>query len=316
MQRAAMRDRLEEMRSFVAVARAQSFADAARELGISASTLSRRITRLEGALGTALLRRTTRTVSLTEAGTLYLERSLDVLARVEDAEALVSGLASDPRGRLRVSVPNLFGQLQIAPLLPDFLRRYPRIALEVSFVDRYVDLIQERFDVAIRIGALEDSSLMVRRLALNRRILCASPRYLQDRRPLTRPEDLTQHACLHFSFLSEGPAWTLVRGQERVTVRVRPALSADNAEALRLAAVAGEGITVLATFLAGEDLRAGRLVRVLEGWSIPDTGIFAVHPPGRMVPSKVRAFVSFLRERFEGTPPWERPGACRVSSQA
>lgn len=306
MERAAMRDRLEEMLSFTAVARALSFADAARELGISPSTLSRRISRLEAALGTALLRRTTRHVSLTEAGTLYFERCQDVLTRVEDAEALVSGLAGDPRGRLRVAVPNLFGQLQIAPLLPEFMRRFPRIGLELSFMDRYVDLVQERFDVAIRIGSLPDSSLVARRLATNRRILCAAPGYLRGRRPMEEPGDLAQHACLFFTPLAEGPVWNLQRGEERAAVRGRPVLSADNAEALRLAAVGGCGVTILATFLIAEDLRAGRLVRVLEEWSVPDTGIFAVHPPGRLVPSKVRAFVSFLAERYEGTPPWER----------
>ncbi|WP_246357896.1 LysR family transcriptional regulator [Pyxidicoccus fallax] len=311
MERVAMRDRLEDMLSFTAVARALSFADAARELGISASALSRRIARLEGALGTALLRRTTRHVSLTEAGTLYLERCADVLTRVEDAEALVSGLAAEPRGRLRVALPNLFGQLQVAPLLPEFLHRYPRIALECSFMDRYVDLVQEGFDVAIRIGTLTDSSLVVRRLATNHRILCAAPSYLRGRRPLTKPDDLSQHACLYFSLLSEGQVWTLHRGEEQAQARGRPVLIADNAEALRLAAVGGCGVTVLATFLIAEDLRAGRLVRVLDGWSVPDTGIYAVHPPGRLVPSKVKAFVSFLAERYAGIPPWERVGTRR-----
>ncbi|MCP3141241.1 LysR family transcriptional regulator [Pyxidicoccus xibeiensis] len=314
MERAALRDRLEDMLSFTAVARALSFADAARELGISASALSRRISRLEGALGTALLRRTTRHVSLTEAGTLYLERCTDVLTRVEDAEALVSGLAGEPRGRLRVAVPNLFGQLQVAPLLPDFMRRYPRIDLEFSFMDRYVDLVQEGFDVAIRIGTLADSSLVVRRLATNHRILCAAPGYLKGRRPLTRPEDLAQHACLYFSLLAEGQTWNLQRGNERVAARGRPVLVADNAEALRQAALGGCGVTVLATFLVAEDLRAGRLVKVLDGWSVADTGIFAVHPPGRLVPSKVRAFVSFLAERYAGTPPWERLPAKRAGT--
>jgi DNA-binding transcriptional LysR family regulator len=303
------RDRLEEMLSFTAVARALSFVDAARELGLSASTLSRRISRLEAALGTALLRRTTRHVSLTEAGTLYFERCQDVLTRVEEADALVSGLAGEPRGRLRVAVPNLFGQLQVAPLLPELMRRFPRIALELSFMDRYVDLVQEGFDVAIRIGALPDSSLVARRLATNRRVLCAAPGYLRGRRVITEPGDLAQHACLFFTPLADGPVWHLQRGEERVAVRGRPVLSADNAEALRLAAVGGCGVTILATFLIAEDLRAGRLVRVLEGWSVPDTGIFALHPPGRLVPSKVKTFVSFLAERYAGTPPWERTGA-------
>ncbi|WP_437878431.1 LysR family transcriptional regulator [Sorangium sp. So ce513] len=308
MDRAAIRDRLEDMLCFTAVARALSFAVAAQELGISASALSRRVARLEAALGTALLRRTTRRVSLTEAGALYLERCTDVLTRVEDADALVSGLAAEPRGRLRVAVPNLFGQSQVAPLLPDFLRRYPRIGLECSFTDRYVDLVQEGFDVAIRIGALTDSSLVVRRLATNRRILCAAPSYLRGRKHVTKPEDLAQHACLYFSFSAEGEQWTLQRGEEQVQARGRPALVADNAEALRLAAVGGSGVAVLATFLIAEDLRAGRLVRLLDDWSVPDTGIFAVHPPGRLVPSKVKAFVSFLAERYAGTP-WERAGA-------
>ena len=177
-----------------------------------------------------------------------------------------------------MALPNLFGQLQVAPLLPEFMHRPPGIELELSFMDRYVDLIHEGFDVAIRIGTLTDS----------------------------KPEDLAHQACLHFSFFADGETWTLRRGEERVAVRVRPVLRSDNAEALRLAAVGGCGIAFLATFLVGEDLRAGRLVRLLDGWSVPDAGVFAVHPPGRLVPSKVRAFVSFLAEHFAGTPPWER----------
>ncbi|WP_217446160.1 LysR family transcriptional regulator [Myxococcus llanfairpwllgwyngyllgogerychwyrndrobwllllantysiliogogogochensis] len=306
MERLELRDRLEDMLGFSAVAKALSFADAARELRVSASTLSRRVARLEAALGTALLRRTTRHVSLTEAGALYLERCTDVLHRVEEAEALVSGLGGDPKGRLRVALPNLFGQLHVAPLIPDFMRRYPRIELELTFQDRYVDLVEEGVDVAIRIGALPDSSLVARRLATVRRLLVASPRYLRGRKPPARPQDLSAHPCLQFSHFADGETWTFSRGAERATVRVRPALRADNAEALRLAALGGCGVSALATFLVGEDVRAGRLVRVLEDWSIPEVGVFAVHPPGRLVASKARAFVAFVAERLAGEP-WDSP---------
>ncbi|MCE9666807.1 LysR family transcriptional regulator [Myxococcus stipitatus] len=304
MARLEMRDRLEDMLCFSVVARTLSFAVAARELGTSASTLSRRIARLEQVLGTALLRRTTRRVALTEAGGVYLERCADVLHRVEEADALVSGLGGEPKGRLRVALPNLFGQLHVAPHVPEFLRRHPRIDLELSFTDRYVDLVREGFDVAVRIGSLPDSSLVVRRLATVRRILVASPRYLQGRRAPTKPADLGPHPSLHFSHFTDGEVWTLCNGEARESVRVRPVLRSDNAEALRLAAVEGSGVAALATFLVGADLEAGRLVRVLAEWALPEVGVFAVHPPGRWIPSKTRAFVGLAAKWLAGEP-WE-----------
>ncbi|MFY1827014.1 LysR substrate-binding domain-containing protein [Myxococcus fulvus] len=311
VERLELRDRLEDMLAFSAVARALSFAEAARELRVSASTLSRRVARLEAALGAALLRRTTRRVSLTEAGALYLERCTDVLHRLEEADALVSGFGGAPRGRLRVAVPNLFGQLQVAPLVPDFMRRYPRIELELSFQDRYVNLVEERFDVAVRIGALPDSSLVARRLATIRRFLVAAPRYPKGRKALAQPGDLASHPCLQFSHFQDGETWTLVRGVERTTVRIHPVLRADNAEALRLAALGGCGVSALATFLVDDDLRSGRLIRVLEDWALPEVGLFAVHPPSRLVAPKARVFVDFLAERLAGEP-WERSGAART----
>jgi DNA-binding transcriptional LysR family regulator len=189
-------DRLGGMRAFVAVATRHSFVAAADELGLSASALSRRIAQLERALGCRLLQRTTRRVALTEAGALYLERCLDVLARADEADAAVSAFSAQPRGLLRVSLPNLYGQLRVAPLLPEFMRRHPLLRLEVTMEDRYIDLVEQRIDVGVRIGDLRSGDYVARRLALNRRRLCASPEYLRRKGTPLKPADLRGHACL------------------------------------------------------------------------------------------------------------------------
>ena len=301
-------DRFQALIAFTSVARRLSFAEAARELGIDPSILSRRIARLEQRLGVRLLQRTTRRVSLTEAGATYLEQVHDVLGRLDDADAAVSGLGQAPRGRLRISLPNLFGQMRVAPLLPAFHARYPELLMELMFSDRLVDLVDEKIDVAVRMGTLaegESDQLVARRLAPNRRLLCAAPGYLARMGTPEVPEDLAGHACLHFSLFIGGDAWQLRNGERSVRIKIDPVMRADNGEALRHAALGGSGITLLGTFLAGDDLRAGRLVPVLPRWSVPESSIWAVYPSARFLPQKVRVFVDYLVEAFSGVPPWD-----------
>ncbi|WIG92813.1 LysR family transcriptional regulator [Myxococcus sp. SDU36] len=296
-------DRLGGMRAFVAVATRHSFVAAADELGLSASALSRRIAQLERALGCRLLQRTTRRVALTEVGALYLERCLDVLARADEADAAVSAFSAQPRGLLRVSLPNLYGQLRVSPLLPEFMRRYPLLRLEVTMEDRYIDLVEQRIDVGVRIGDLRSGDYVARRLALNRRRLCASPEYLRRKGTPRTPADLRGHACLQFAPQMKEVPWVLTRGGRRTQVAVEPLLRVDNAEALRQAALGGCGITLLADFVMGADLEAGRLVEVLASWRVADSWVWAVYPHARFLPMKTRVFVDFLSERLGGSGP-------------
>lgn len=287
--------RVEALREFVAVARRLSFRAAADELRLDATVLSRRVARLEARLGVRLLHRTTRKVSLTEAGSVFLARCEDVLTRLQDAEAEVSRFGAAPTGVLRIAVPNVFGQRRIAPLLPAFMAAHPGLRLDVTFSDRMVDLVEAGLDAAVRIGALQTGGdLVVRRLAPNRRVICAAPAYLERHGRPERPADLARHRVLHFSPLLDGETWRLRGPSGEVEVRFDPVLRSDNVEALRVAAVAGEGLALLATFVAGDDLASGRLVSVLDDWHPPKSEVSIVYPNARFTPRKVRAFIEYL----------------------
>lgn len=292
---------------FVSVARRLSFVNAARDLNLHPSVLSRRIRALEQRLGVRLLSRNTRRVTLTEPGTAFFAHATDILTRLEDAQAAISHYASEPNGTLRLALPNVFGQLQIAPLLPDFMARYPALRLELSFRDSFVDLIASGFDAAIRIGALDaGGDVVVRKLAANRRLICAAPDYLARHGTPSHPADLQHHRILHFSPLISGTTWRLKGPGGVIEVPVDPVLTADNIEGLRHAALAGQGITMLATFVAGEDFAEGRLVPVFRDFHPDDGAVSIVYQNAPHVPRKVRALVDFLVERFAGTPPWDR----------
>lgn len=286
--------RLEELAAFVAVAEAGSFTAAAGLLARDASVLSRRVSQLERRLGVRLLSRTTRRVSLTEAGATYCRRVQSLLDELADANREASDHAASPQGTVRVALPVTFGQHWIAPLLPGFLRRHPQIRIEARFSNHLVDIIAEGFDVAIRVVATpqRDSSLTVRHLASYRTILVAAPDYLAGRGAPRVPAELVRHACLGFTGHAAWPDWVLVKDRRRQTVRPPYSLTADYSEALLTAAIGGAGIAFIASWLAGPALKAGQLVEVLPGWSGPEGGgVHAVLPPGRMVPAKTRLFV-------------------------
>lgn len=295
---------IESLREFAAVARRMSFRAAAAELAVDPTVLSRRIARLEARLGVRLLHRTTRRVGLTEAGAVFLSRCEDVLTRLADAEAEVSGLGARPVGTLRLAVPNVFGQREIAPLLPDFMARHPELKLDVTFSDRMTDLVDAGIDVAVRIGARQaGGDLVVRRLVSNPRLLCASPAYLDRFGTPSHPSDLSKHRILHFSPLLDGEIWRL-RGPEGVfEASLDPVMRSDNVEALRSAALAGQGIAMFAMFVAGSDLAAGDLMAVLPAWRPPESEVSVVYPHSRFVPRKVRVLVDFLVQRFRSDEP-------------
>ena len=300
-------DRLAAIEAFVRVAECGSFSKAANRLHSSKSVVSRQVSALEAELGARLLHRTTRALTLTEAGRGYFERAARILADLAEANASVGQLQAAPRGRLRVSAPMSFGFLHLAPALPDFLGRYPDVDLELVMNDRNVDLVDEGFDMAVRIGTLADSSLVARKLAPMRRTVFASPAYLQARGTPASPDDLKAHECLCYSNLGMSQEWRFVRPDGRPwPVEVHGRLHANNGDALRAAALRGFGLAVLPSFFVGRDLQSGALVSVLDAFMPQDSALYVVYPHARHLSPKVRAFVDFLAERFGPDPYWDR----------
>lgn len=303
-----MLERLTELATFAAVVEQGSFTAAARELSVSKPVVSKRVAKLEESLGLRLLNRTTRRLSMTEAGEALYERCRHLLGEVEAAERALRPLASAPRGRLRLNAPVSFGVLHLAPCLPDFLRRYPQIEVEMTLTDQRINLVEEGVDLAVRITNLEDSSLHARRLAPSERIVCASPDYLARRGRPERPEDLRDHACLTYAYQRSGRRWAFRDGEgRRHRVTVSGPLQANNGDALKAACEAGLGIALLPSFIAGDALRAGRLVCVLSDWLDDEaTSVHAVYPATRNLSPKVRVFIDFLAERFGPEPYWRK----------
>ncbi|HEX9448311.1 MAG TPA: LysR family transcriptional regulator [Dongiaceae bacterium] len=299
-------DRLGTMEAFVAVVDARSFSAAALKLRSSKSLVSRQIAALESALGARLFHRTTRSLALTEEGRRYHEQVVRILADIADANQSLSNMQSTPRGLLRVNAPMSFGYLHLAPAVPDFLMQYPEIELDLTMNDRYVDLVEEGVDLALRLGRLADSSLIARKLAPARRVVCASPAYLRDHGVPETPDDLPQHQCLCYSNISASDEWRFVRQNGTPwPVEVKGRLHANNGDALREAALKGLGLVFLPTFIVGRDLQASTLVSVLTEHVAQDTGLYAVYPHARHLSPKVRAFVDFLATRFGTQPYWD-----------
>ncbi len=300
-------EQLTAMLAFARVVETGSFSKAARDLGISKSAVSKQISRLEDRLGVRLLNRTTRRHSLTEAGTSFFQGCQRMIAEADSAAAAVSHLGSAPRGVLKVNVPMSFGVLHLGPALADFLAAYPELSIDMALNDRLVDLVDEGFDVGLRIGKLADSSLIARRLAPCRHVLCAAPSYLSARPAPKVPEDLKALSCLHYSYLSEGQTWRFngPEGLRKVTVSGR--LRINNGDMLKSAVIDGLGIALLPTFIVGDELRSGRLVPVLTDWKPSlDSAIHAVYPASRNLSPKVRVFIDFLAARIGDQPYWDR----------
>ncbi len=292
MQELFERGGLELLAAFVAVADSGSFTGAAISLGRDASVVSRRVSQLEAELGVSLFSRTTRRVVLTDVGARYHRRVQSLLEELSTASREASDGAAAPHGLLKVSVPVTFGRQWIAPVLPRFLEHHPHIRLDVRFSDRLVDVVAEGFDVAIRVGRLRDSSLTARKIASYRNLLVAAPSYIAAHGKPRTPDDLKAHACIGFTGYASWPDWSLSKAGKRKTIRPQGPLAADNSEVVLSAVVAGAGITFTADWLAGPALKDGKLVEVLPGWGGKGQGgVYAVLPPGRLVPAKTRVFV-------------------------
>jgi DNA-binding transcriptional LysR family regulator len=300
-------DNLTDIAVFVRVVERGSFTVAADDLAISRAAASKYVSRLEERLGARLMQRTTRRLSLTEAGAALFEASRGALERIEEAEAAIARFQSEPRGRLRVSAPMSFGILHLGPVLAEFSRAHPQVTLDLAFDDRYVNLVEEGFDVAIRIGKLVDSSLVARKLGATRLVVCAAPSYLAEHGEPEVPEDLAAHNCLLYSYLATANVWrfTAPDGRE-ISIAVGGNLRANNGIVEAEAAVAGMGVLMTPTFYVGPLIRAGKLRQILTRYSGPEIGIYAVYPQREHVPPKVRVFVDFLARRFGRKPHWEK----------
>ncbi|HEY9549401.1 MAG TPA: LysR family transcriptional regulator [Kiloniellaceae bacterium] len=290
---------LEGLPVFVRAVREGSFSAAARVLGLTPSAVSKQIGRLEDQLAVRLFNRTTRRLSLTEEGAAFYERTSRILADLDDAAAAVSSLQSVARGRLRVTMPTAFGVIHLLPALPAFLARHPEVILDIDLNDRFVNMIEEGFDLALRIGDLQDSSLIGRRLAANRRVLAAAPAYLTGHAAPQHPRDLARHNCLIYTYRNQRYDWHLVDAEGAETiVTIGGNLETNNPMMLRAGALAGLGVVLLPLWIIGPDIKAGRLQRLLPDYHWPDSAIQAVYPPGRHLAARVRTFVDFLVEQF------------------
>jgi DNA-binding transcriptional LysR family regulator len=299
-------NRLSAIESFVKVAELNSFSEAAARLNTSKSVVSRHVTALEAQLGLRLFHRTTRAITLTEAGRAYFERVSQILLDLQDADQSVSHLQVTPRGRLKVSAPMSFGFLHLAPALADFLAEYPELEVDVTMSDRFVDLVEDGFDLAVRIGTLADSSFIAKRIAPIRRVICASPSYLEAHGTPAVPQDLRAHQCLCNSNQPAGREWrfTMPDGNP-VSVPVNGRLAMNNGDALRVAALNHLGFIDIPTFIVGGDLKAGTLVSVLDDHVPQVLALHAVYSHARHLSPKVRAFIDFLARRFGPRPYWD-----------
>ena len=299
-------DRFTSLTIFARVVANGSFAGAARQLNMSPAAVSTHIQALEARLGTRLLNRTTRSLALTEIGQVFYERSTHLLAELEETERLAGELQKAPRGRLRVNVTPSFGDLHVAAAAADFTARYPDISIELIATSRFADLVEEGFDLAVRTEPPPESSLVARRIAPVRLVVCGAPAYLAKHGAPQRPEDLAGHNCLRLSELNFRDEWCLTGADGKESwIPVSGTLRVNTTVALRTAALRGLGLVLLPTFLVGEDLKAGRLLPVLTGYAPADAAVRAMYPHSRHLSTKVRMFIDFLIERFGNDPDWD-----------
>ena len=299
-------DRFENMGAFIRVVEAGSISGAADRLGVAKSAVSRRLKELEEHLGVELFHRTTRSMNLTDSGRAFYHQSVRILEDVLEAEHATSQAHGTLKGSFKIALPSTFGLMHMGPAINEFLQAHPQIEFDLDFNDREVDLIEEGFDLAVRIAKLPDSSLIARRLAPIHFVICASPVYLKRMGMPESPDQLTEHQCLVYSLLRDYEYWYLTdsTGKE-IRTKIHPSLKASTGEFLKDAAVEGMGISLLPSFIAYKEIERGALVPVLKNYKIPQIDAYAIYPQTRHLSQRVRAFVDFLVKRFEGTPYWD-----------
>jgi DNA-binding transcriptional LysR family regulator len=297
-------DRLNLIASFVSVAEHLSFIAAANVIGTSPSTISRKVSRLEDALGLRLFERTTRRVALTEAGRLYHAQCVQIFNHLADADAMIASLNSEPSGLLRVSFPVAFGRLQLSEIISEFLDAYPKVKVEANYTDRFVDLIEESYDAVVRIGSLPDSTLIARKISANRRLVVASPAYLERHGVPCEPLDLASHHCLSFSHYSaSGSVWRFKLDNRIDEVKISGEFRSDNSEAIYETALRGRGIGLVASYLCYDSIEKGDLVPLLPEWtSVPEASVYVAYSSSKHLAPKVRVFSDFLVQKLKNVP--------------
>lgn len=307
-------DQLHAMEIFVAVARLRSFSAAGRELGMTRAMVSKHIMQLEARLGARLLYRSTREVSLTDAGQAYLEPCVATVEQSREAARAISPAGAELAGPLRIQAPSSFGSEWLADAVARFSLRHPLLKASLFVDDALLDPIRHGFDLSIRVGGIPDTGgLSLRRLAPCRGVLCASPAYIEKHGVPATPDDLLGHQCLHFSHLTDGTSWHFAKGGQGHTVRVNAGFTSNNGLVLHQAALRGLGIVYSTTFLAWRNLIDGTLVRVLPDWELPLNDLTALYPASRQLSPKVRALIDFLVEEYQPVPPWDVALAANVN---
>lgn len=299
-------DRFEEMLTFIRVVETGSLSAAAERLNIAKSAVSRRIADLEARLGVQLLHRTTRRINLTESGRQFYQRSQRILADLDETEQLISSEHANLRGTIRIAAPLSFGILHLSPVLDEFLKLHPELNFDLDLNDRTVNLMGEGVDLGIRIGKLEDSSLMARRLATSRYIVCASPAYLEQFGEPQHPKDLQHHVGLSYSNIPENQLWQFTdQDGTHYSVRVPYRMRANNGDVLLTAALDGLGILPTVDFISYQAIKSGQLRQVLKEYNIEETGVYAIYPAQRHLPKRIRVLIDFLAAQFGDSPYWQ-----------
>ncbi len=299
-------DRFENMNTFIRVVEAGSISGAADRLAVAKSAVSRRLKELEEHLGVELLHRTTRKMSLTDTGRAFYYQSVRIMEDLLEAELATSQAHGTLKGSLKIALPSTFGLMHMGQAINEFLKIHPQIEFDLDFNDREVDLMQEGFDLAVRIAILPDSSLIARRFAPIKTIMCASPVYLEQKGLPQSPDELRAHQCLVYNLLRDYEYWQLTDSSgKEIKIKIHPYLKASTGEFLKDAAVKGQGIILLPTFIVYKEIECGTLVPLLQNYNLPEIDAYAIYPPTRHLSQRVRAFVDFLVKRFEGTPYWD-----------
>lgn len=288
-----------QMAVFVTIVEAGSFVSAAETLRMSKAAVSRHMNALEARLGVRLLQRTTRRLSLTEEGQIFFQRAKDILGAMDEAESILSHHAHEASGRIRINVPLSFGITHLAPLWAGFLRQYPRVSLEISLNDRVVDLVEEGYDMAVRISILPSSSLICRRLASTRMVLCASPGYLAQHGAPESPQDLQRHTVMSYTLLNNQEEWRYQGPDGPARLRVHPSILSNNGDTCRMIALQDGGIILQPSFIVSEDIRQGTLVELLPQCRFDELGVYAVYPSRRQLSLKVRAMIDYLSDAMQ-----------------
>lgn len=298
-------DKLTRIKVFVNVVETGSFTAASERMGLSRAAASKYVSQLETSIGARLLNRTTRHVSTTESGRIYFERCKEILHNLEEADEMVSGLSGEPQGTLRISAPSVFAQRHLTPLVSEFTKKYPDVNVNIMVSDRYVDLVDEGYDVAIRVGKLESSDLIAHHITRCCHVLIASPSYLKTAPQLNKPSDLKKHSCVLYSY-TEGAKWPLTKDGKDCSVKITPVMVSNNPEVLLQAVVAGMGISIMPTFIASDAIRRGDVQVVLKDYQSLQLQIYAVYASRQYLPAKIRVFIDYLKEKINDPPYWDR----------